>query len=70
MNTPIAPSDKQFEPSDQQIEERARQLCSEDGLDPDAPMREGWDDVRHGPQWTGYAEQAKQELISENLFAK
>ncbi len=69
MTTPDTPPEQQFQPSDEQIEERARQLCSEDGLDPDQRLGEVWHDSRTAPQWTGYAAQAKQELFAENLFA-
>jgi hypothetical protein len=63
MDTPIA------EPTADQIEARARQLCIADGLDPDLPSPEGWDDAHQGSRWRGYAEEAKQELIAEGVFA-
>ena len=60
--------DTPTEPTAEQIETRARELCIADGLDPDLPAPEGWDDAHRGARWRGYAEQAKQELIAENLF--
>jgi len=61
--------DEPIEPTAEQIETRARELCIADGLDPDAPAPEGWDPAHVGAVWRGHAEQARQELIAENLFA-
>lgn len=58
-----------IEPTADQIEKRARELCREDGLDPDQPAPEGWDPAVQGAQWRGYAEQARQELQAENFYA-
>ena len=70
MATPDASLGEDFEPTAEQIEQRAREMCGEDGLDPDAPMPEGWEDSRPGAGWTGYIEKARQELIAENMWAK
>jgi hypothetical protein len=62
MDTPI-------ESTADKIEKRARELCIADGLDPDVPAPEGWDDAHPGARWRGYAEEAKRELIAEGIFA-
>jgi hypothetical protein len=70
MSTPDLLSGEQFEPTAEQIEQRARELCAEDGLNPDIPMPEGWDDSQPGAGWRGFVAQARDELIAENVFAK
>jgi hypothetical protein len=61
--------DLPIEPTPEQIEARARELCIADGLDPDVPAPEGWDSAHPGARWRGYVEDAKQELIAEGLFS-
>lgn len=54
--------------SSEAIEQRARRICWEAGIDPDFMAYEGQDDLGYAirePNWKQWAEQAEDELLAE-----
>jgi hypothetical protein len=58
------------DPTPDQVEHLAREMCQQAGLDPDWMALDGWDkfDAIRNPNWTIFAEQAEDDLRLKEAF--